>query len=50
MDIVLRNKEILRLFRVGVSRKEIGWRLEPRMTYEAVKKVIQKYLIRPGRA
>lgn len=46
-DIELRNLQILKLYWRGVSRKQIAAKLKwvPVMSYEAIKKVIQKALM-----
>lgn len=43
-DIVIRDRIILKLYIRGISLKQIPFNIEwlPRMSYEAVKKVIQK--------
>lgn len=43
-DIEIRNRQIIRLYLRGVARKRIACLLnwEPAMSYEAVKKVIQR--------
>lgn len=44
-DILLRDRMIVRLYRQGISRKQIPLHIQwvPIMQYEAVKKVLQKF-------
>lgn len=43
-DIQIRDRIILKLYIRGISRKQIPYHIDwsPRMSYDAVKKVIQK--------
>jgi len=43
-DIIRRDKIIIRLYVRGIPRKQISYHIDwtPRMSYEAVKKVIQR--------